>query len=106
MRALQPTLSSVRENTTFGMSRQIRANSASCGGASGILVGRRPVAGHQLPGDPPVEERAHLGEHVVEVPVHLRVDQVPGEVAVHAAMKPSIETDMKSTILRTSGPPI
>jgi hypothetical protein len=51
-------------------------------GTRGILIGGRPVVGHELVGDPAVEERTRGGEPLVEVPVQLVVDHVPVELAV------------------------
>ncbi len=67
-------------------------------GTRRVRVGRRPELGHQLVGDPTVDEGAHGAELVVEVAVQLVVDRVPTDLPVRSMMKPSSDTDVLQTI--------
>src|SRR6266404_276934 len=54
----------------------------------------RPVSGHQFVGDTSVQEGAHRAELLVEVTVHLVVDQVPVELAVGSLKETVKRTDL------------
>ena len=52
-----------------------------------IGVGRRPVAGHQLVGNAPVEECARLAEPAVEMAMQLVIHELPVQFTIRSLEK-------------------